>query len=96
VLTFIKLLIGLVILIVGAALATLNKGQVILNYGAGSIETALPLALLGSLGLGLLLGFVAGLTLWLRVRRENARLRRDAQLAREELNNLRALPLKQH
>lgn len=93
---FIKLLVALVILTLGAALATLNDGQVTLNYYFGSIEASVPLALLGSLGLGLLLGFMAGLTLWARARSENARLRRSARLAQEEVNNLRAIPLKQH
>lgn len=92
----IKLLVALVILTLGAALATLNDGQVTLNYYFGSVELALPLALLGALGAGLMLGFLAGLTLWAKARSEIARLRRSARLAKEELNNLRAIPLKQH
>lgn len=93
---FIKLVLALVILVLGAALATLNEGQVTLNYYFGTIDSPLALALLGALGLGLLLGFLAGLTLWARVRGENARLRRSAKLAQQEVNNLRAIPLKQH
>lgn len=92
----IKLLVALVILTLGAGLATLNEGQITLNYYFGSVAAPLPLALLGALGIGLLLGFVAGLTLWAKVRAENARLRRSARLAQEEVNNLRAIPLKQH
>lgn len=92
----IKLLVALVILTLGAGLATLNEGQVTLNYYFGSLVAPLPLALLGAMGVGLLLGFVAGLTLWAKMRRENTRLRRNARLAQEELNNLRALPLQQH
>jgi len=96
VINFIKLLVVLVILVLGAALTTLNEGQVTLNYYFGSVESPLPLALLGALGLGLLLGFLAGLSLWAKVRSENARLRRSARLAQEEVNNLRTIPLKQH
>ncbi len=95
VLNIIKLLIVLIVMIFAAALAALNDGQVTLNYYFGRFDTSLPLALLGSLGVGLLLGFAAGLTLWVRARGEAARLRRRARLAQEEVNNLRAIPLKQ-
>jgi putative membrane protein len=96
VINLIKLLVALVILTLGAGLATLNEGEISLNYYFGTMVAPLPLALLGAMGVGLVLGFIAGLTLWAKVRRENAKLRRSARLAQEEVNNLRALPLKQH
>ena len=92
----IKLFVVLVVLTLGAGFASLNEGQVTLDYYFGRVETPLPMALLGSLGIGLLLGFVAGLTLWAGARREAAALRRAARLAQEEVKNLRAIPLKQH
>jgi putative membrane protein len=95
VINLIKLLVVLVVLTLGAGFASLNDGQVTLNYYFGLIEMPLPMALLGSLGIGLLLGFLAGLTLWAGARREIAGLRRSARLAQEEVNNLRAIPLKQ-
>jgi len=39
---------------------------------------------------------VAGLGGMMRVKRENANLRRQARLASEEVNNLRSLPIKDH
>jgi putative membrane protein len=96
VINLIKLFLALVILTLGAGLATLNEGEVTLNYYFGSLVAPLPLAMIGALGAGLLLGFIAGLTLWAKLRRENAKLRRSAKLAQEEVNNLRAIPLKQH
>jgi putative membrane protein len=95
VINLIKLFVVLVLLALGAGFASLNEGQVTLDYYFGLIELPLPIALLGSLGIGLLLGFLAGLTLWAGARREVASLRRSARLAQEELNNLRAIPLKQ-
>lgn len=94
-LNIIKLLIVLVIMIFAAALAALNEGQVTLDYYFGKVDTSVPLALLGALGVGLILGFLAGLTLWARARSEVSRQRRSARLAQEEVNNLRAIPLKQ-
>jgi putative membrane protein len=96
VINLIKLFVVLVVLTLGAGFASLNDGQVTLNYYFGELDTPLSLALLGSLGIGLLLGFIAGLTLWAGARREIASLRRSARLAQEEVNNLRAIPLKQH
>jgi putative membrane protein len=95
VINLIKLFFVLVLLALGAGFASLNEGQVTLNYYFGLIEMPMPMALLGSLGLGLLLGFLAGLSLWAKARREIGSLRRSARLVQEEVKNLRALPLKQ-
>lgn len=94
-LNIIKLVIVLAILVLAAGLASLNSTPVTLNYYFGELDTSLPLAMLGALGVGLLLGFLAGLTFWARAKAEAARQRRSARLAQEEVNNLRAIPLKQ-
>lgn len=96
VINILKLLAALVVLVLGAALATKNDALVTLDYGLGTVDSPLALALLGALGVGLVLGFLAGLASLAKMRRENARLRRAARLAQEEVNNLRAIPLKQH
>jgi putative membrane protein len=96
VINLIKLLVALAVLTLGAGFASLNDVQVALDYYFGSLEAPLPMVLLGTLGVGLLLGFIAGLTLWAGARREVSSLRRSARLAQEEVNNLRAIPLKQH
>jgi lipopolysaccharide assembly protein A len=49
--------------------------------------------LVGSLGVGALLGVTASLVTTLELRRDNARLRRKARLAEQEVSNLRTLPL---
>lgn len=92
----IKLLVALVVLALGAGFASLNDAQISLNYYFGTIDAPLALALIGALGIGLLLGFMASLTLWAGARREIASLRRSAKLAKQEVNNLRSIPLKQH
>jgi len=50
----------------------------------------------GAVFVGAVLGMVAGLGGMMRVKRENANLRRQARLASEEVNNLRSLPIKDH
>jgi putative membrane protein len=96
VINLIKLLVILLVLILGAGFASLNDAQVTLNYYFGIIDAPLSLALLGALGIGLLLGFLASLALWIGARREIAGLRRHARLAQQEVKNLRSIPLKQH
>lgn len=50
--------------------------------------------LLGIALLGAVLGVASSLLLMARVHRENQRLRRQARLVSEEVNNLRTIPVK--
>ena len=50
--------------------------------------------MLGALGLGIALGMLASLFMLLKTKRENAKLRRKADLVNTEVNNLRTIPLK--
>ncbi len=92
----IRLILFLLVMLVGAALAVMNADLVNLNYYFGSRELPLSVLLVGAVFVGAILGMVAGLGGMMRVKRENASLRRQARLASEEVNNLRSLPLKDH
>jgi putative membrane protein len=83
-------------MLVGVALAVMNADPVNLNYYFGSRELPLSVLLVGAVFVGAILGMAAGLGGMLRVKRENADLRRQARLASEEVNNLRSLPIKDH
>jgi putative membrane protein len=89
-----KLLIFLVLMIVGAAFAVMNAENVNLNYYFGTGQFPLSMVLVGSLCAGAVLGVLATIGSILRLKHENGELRRKARLASEEVNNLRALPLK--
>lgn len=91
----IKLLIILVLIIVGAAFAVHNGGTVTLNYYFGSYSMPLSLLLIGTLSIGALIGMLSALGSILRLKRENAVLQHKTKVVSAEVENLRAIPLKE-
>jgi putative membrane protein len=92
---FIKLFIVILIMMLGAVFTVLNADPVEINYYFGSRDLPLSLLLTIALGLGVLLGVLAGMGRVLRLKRELQSLKRRSQMVSEEVNNLRALPLKE-
>lgn len=91
---FLKLIFILLIMMVGAAFAVLNAEPVMLNYYFGTQELPLSVILVATIALGALLGLLASLGSSLRLRKENMSLRHKARVARQEVNNLRSIPIK--
>lgn len=91
---FLKLIFILVIMIIGAALAVMNSEPVQLNYYFGSILLPLSVVLVGAIAAGALLGLLATLGGFFRLKKQNVELRRKAKLVSQEVNNLRAIPIK--
>ncbi|WP_456405130.1 lipopolysaccharide assembly protein LapA domain-containing protein [Thiolapillus sp.] len=86
------LLLGAALL--GAGFASINPDPVPVNFYFFAVTAPLGLLVLVMLGLGAVLGVFSSLLLMARVRRDNHRLRRQARLASEEVNNLRTIPVK--
>lgn len=93
---FLKLLVILLVMLVGAAFAVMNAEPVNLNYYFGSREFPLSVVLVGAVCVGAVLGMLAGLTALARLKRENVELHRQARLTSQEVKNLRTIPLKDH
>ncbi|MCW8902467.1 MULTISPECIES: lipopolysaccharide assembly LapA domain-containing protein [Sedimenticola] len=91
---FLKLIFILLIMMIGAAFAVMNAETVRLNYYFGVKELPLSVILVAAVGLGAILGVLATLSSSLRLRRENMSLRHKARIARQEVNNLRSIPIK--
>jgi len=89
-----RFFILLLVVALGAALATLNADTVRFDYYFDAMDLPLSMVLVVTLGVGALFGVLAGLSLSLGVRRENARLRRSLNLAEQEISNLRKLPIR--
>ncbi len=87
-------LIALIILAISFSL--LNAEVVSVNYFFNKQELPLSLLLLIALFLGCLLGFLAQLKVSLQQRYQNYALNKKINLLNQELNNLRALPVKDH
>ena len=90
----IKLLLLLVFMLIGASFAIINDAPVTVDLYFMRPELPLSLVLLLALGLGMLLGGLAGMIYFMRVRKENADLKRKARLVNEEVQNLRTMPVK--
>lgn len=89
-----KLLFLLLFLILGASFAVINDAPVVVDLYFITPELPLSLLLLLALGCGILLGGLAGVVYFMRVKKENADLKRKSRLVSEELKNLRAMPIK--
>lgn len=90
----VALLLLLLALVIGLAFAVMNAGDVELNYYYGMVTVPLSLALVVALSIGALLGVVSSMGLVLRLKRENAKLKRSIRSTEQEVVNLRAAPLK--
>lgn len=91
---FLKLIFIFIIMVIGAALAVMNAESVQLNYYFGSIQLPLSVILVGAIAAGSVLGLLAALGGFFRLKKQNVELRRQARLASQEVNNLRAIPIK--
>jgi len=83
------------VLLVGVTFTTKNAQVVELSYYFG-IHWMTPLAfmLLTTLTVGIALGLFASLAMLARMQRQLLRARRDTRQLEQEVNNLRALPIR--
>ena len=93
-LRLIKFIILLAMAVLGAGFASINPEVATVHYYFGDLSLPMGMLLLGMLGLGILLGLLASVFMLLRIKRENARLRKKAELVNTEVNNLRNIPIK--
>jgi len=90
----IVLIILFLVLLAGLSFYVQNAQLAMLNYYLGSIK--LPVSILVGLSLlmGAVLGILASCSALLRLRHELGRMQRQLSLAEKEVNNLRAIPIK--
>ena len=90
----IKLLFLLLFMILGASFAIINNSPVVVDLYLIKPEMPLSLLLLFALGCGIVLGGLGGMVYFMRVKKENAVLKRKTRLVSEEVKNLRTMPIK--
>jgi len=93
-LAVIKLLFLVLFMILGASFAIINDAPVIVDLYFITPELPLSLLLLFALGCGIMLGGLGGMVYFMRVKKENADLKRKTRLVNEEVKNLRTMPIK--
>lgn len=82
------------VILVAIFFAVLNTESVNLDYYFGKSELPLSLLIVISLSIGALLGILTCLSIIIRIKRENTRMKKDIKLIEEEVSNLRRLPLR--
>ena len=86
------LLVGMLFL--GILFAQANSSLIIVDYYFGVAESRLALALLWSMMMGLVIGVLVGMTLSLKQRSQLRQKNRRLKQLEQELDNLRALPVR--
>ncbi len=84
----------LLVTLLGLSFALMNAESVQLNYYFGTLQAPLSLVVVLAIIMGAGLGVLASLGIVVGQKRELAKLRKSAKIAKEEVSNLRSLPLK--
>jgi uncharacterized integral membrane protein len=92
----IKLVLVVIFAGVGAAFAIINDQPASIDLYFANPTLPLSLVLLLAIGVGIVLGAIASSFYFMRVKKENADLRRRTRLVEQEVKNLRALPINGH
>ncbi|OGT21380.1 MAG: hypothetical protein A3C55_04045 [Gammaproteobacteria bacterium RIFCSPHIGHO2_02_FULL_42_13] len=90
----IKYMIVLLLILLGISFAILNSETVTINYYLGTKQMPLSLLLIVAFGLGLLIGWISMSFKVLRLKTNLYRLKKKLQVAEKEIDNLRAIPVK--
>ncbi len=91
--SLIKLIVAVLLMVLGAAFAIVNEQPVELDLYFVAVSMPLSMILLLALGVGILLGLLASFLYFVKIRKENADLRRHVRLVEQEVKNLRSLPI---
>lgn len=87
--------LAIIVLLVGIAFAIQNRQIIELNYYFGlKWNGPLSLALLTSLAIGVVAGYLASLRMVVRMQRQLVQSRKEIRQIEQEVINLRALPIK--
>jgi putative membrane protein len=92
---FLYFFVAIVTLVFGLGFAYKNAQMVAVDYYFGlHWEGPLSLILLSTVTLGVVIGFIGSLGIVIRMQRQLVRARREVREVEQEVQNLRALPLK--
>ena len=83
------------VILFGVTFASLNAHTVTINYYFNKSIIYLPVLLLITLVIGVVLGFVVTLPALIRSKRTARRLKQRIKQIEQEVNNLRAIPIKE-
>ncbi len=88
------LLIYLLLILLGVSFAALNASSVEVNLYFKTISMPISVLMTLMLGFGLLVGFLAFLYRYWRLKINNLQLKHQLKITEKEIKNLRAIPVK--
>ena len=92
----IMMLFYLVLILMGVSFAALNASSVKINYYFFTMRMPVSILMTLMLGIGIVFGFLLLLTRYLKLQKEQRRLKYQLKLTEQEIKNLRALPVNDH
>ncbi|OGO90981.1 MAG: hypothetical protein A3F10_02115 [Coxiella sp. RIFCSPHIGHO2_12_FULL_42_15] len=85
----------MLVIILGVTFASLNSHTVTINYYVNETTIHIAILLLMTLVMGVFLGIIAMLPALIRNKNNHRRLRHRIKQIEQEVNNLRAIPIKE-
>ncbi len=89
-----KLCIFLFVLLLGLIFHLRNDQPVVMDYYLGVMELPFSFIVVFVLSVGVVLGVLVSIPAHLKLKRENARLRKQVSITEKEINALRVIPVK--
>jgi lipopolysaccharide assembly protein A len=81
-------------MLIGLTFASLNATPVVFNYYLGSKTITLSLLLVFVFGVGIFLGIIVTMFTWIKIKRDNLKLKSSLRVIEKEVKNLRSIPIK--
>lgn len=91
---FLLFILAVLVCLAGLSFHLRNEQLVHLDFYLGSLEYHFSVFILVSIIAGALLGILAMVPKYLSLKRQNMKLSKQLQLQNKEVNNLRAIPIK--
>lgn len=92
----IMIIFYVVLIILGVTFAALNATSVQVNFYFSTLTMPVSVLMTIMLGIGLILGFSLFLLRYWGLKMDYSRLKSQLKLTEKEIQNLRAIPLKNH
>lgn len=90
----ILLIFFIIVFIIGLSFHARNEQLVVFDYFLGRKEHYFSFWLFSSMAVGVFMGWLTIIPVILKLKRQNAKLQRQARVNEREINNLRVIPVK--
>lgn len=85
---------AILVALLGISFACLNADKVSINYYVGTSQIPLSILVALTFAIGAVFGLIGCAAIFLRLKREQYKLQKRVKIAEKEIENLRAIPVK--